>query len=211
MAIVNYTESIILDINTDQACPVVSAKQGDNARQLKVQIQDRGTNILIDPSKQTVGLRIRKPDRHIVFNDTSINNDGTVMIKFSYDCLNAAGRAYADLIIFNTQFSFGTNYDEPAVSTVSFIIDIMPSPALNHNVNDVNKALESDEFSYLSQFVDRGSQLYKNTQYINFDIDTNPSSETRGQLLLYSTNINNNTLQFNINNNGWLQVTMPGG
>lgn len=209
MATTTYTENLILDINSSQACPVVSAKQGDtNSRQLIVQIQDKGSNIIID-NTQTAAIRIKKPDRNIIFNNVQVNSNGTLTVTFTYECLNVAGRAYADIVIFDKPIETNKGLNAPLWSTVSFIIDIMASPHLNNDNDSVNLALSSDEFLYLKSFIDRGNVLYNNAQFINFGIDLNKDSETRGELLLYSTNTGNETLQFGINDSGYLVVIMP--
>lgn len=210
MIMTTYTENLILDINSSQACPVVSAKQGDtNSRQLIVQIQDKGSNIIID-NTQTAAIRIKKPDRNIIFNNVQVNSNGTLTVTFTYECLNVAGRAYADIIIFNKPISqINGSLDSSIWSTVSFIIDIMASPHLNNDNDSINLALSSDEFLYLKSFIDKGNMLYGNAQFINFGIDINPQSEHRGELIMYSTNTGNKYLSFEVNSNGYLVVKTP--
>jgi len=59
---------------------------------------------------------MRKPDGTSILNNAINNNDGTATVIFSYECLSAAGRAYADLMEFDLQGRI--------LSTASFVVDI---------------------------------------------------------------------------------------
>ena len=146
-----YIQDLTLDVNSNQAYTVVSAKQGDiNSRGIRVYYTASGEEYPIS-TNNSVAFRVRKPDGHMAFNDTTINSDGSVTAMFTYQILAAAGRAYADLIEFNA--------DGNTLSTVSFIIDIMASPNFN-----ADTALSSDEFLYLKSFIDRGNDIIGRAQ-----------------------------------------------
>ena len=130
-----YIQEITLDINSNQAYTVVGAKQGDSERRgVHVYFTASGEQYQINQNN-SVALRVRKPDGHIVFNDASVQPDGSVIAMFSYQTLISAGRAYADLIEFGA--------DGKTISTVSFILNIMSSPDIR--ASDI---LSSDEFLY---------------------------------------------------------------
>lgn len=146
-----YIQDLTLDVNSNQAYTVVSAKQGDvDSRGIRVYYTASGEEYLIS-TNNSVAFRVRKPDGHIAFNDTTINSDGSVTAMFTYQILAVAGRAYADLV----EFSANGN----TLSTVSFIIDIMASPNIN-----ADAALSSDEFLYLKSFIDRGNNIIGSAQ-----------------------------------------------
>lgn len=141
-----YIQEITLDINSNQAYTVVSAKQGDSdSRGIHVYYTASGEEYQVNPNN-SVALRVRKPDGHVIFNDASVQPDGSVIAMFSYQTLIVAGRAYADLVEFNP--------NGQTISTVSFILNIMSSPDIN-----ANAALSSDEFLYLKTFIDRGNSI----------------------------------------------------
>lgn len=97
-----YTQDITLDLNSNSAYVVVDAKQGDvNSRVLHVTYTQNGIPYLVN-TNNSVMLRLRKPDGHVALNDATINLDGTVTVTFTYQCLTTSGRAYADLVEFNS-------------------------------------------------------------------------------------------------------------
>lgn len=147
----NYTQDITLDLNSNSAYTVVDAKQGDvNSRVLHVTYTQNGAPYLVN-TNNSVALRFRKPDGHVALNDATINYDGTVTVTFTYQCLVVSGRGYADLVEFNSSGQ--------VLSTVSFIVNIMPQP--NWSADD---ALSSDEFLYLKSFLDRGNYVIGEAQ-----------------------------------------------
>lgn len=147
----NYNQEITLDLNSSSAFVVVDAKQGDiNSRTLLVHYTSNGEEYKV-PHNNFVTLRMRKPDGTSILNDTTVNYDGTVLVPFSYQCLTVAGRAYADLLEFNT--------DGQTLSTVSFIVNIQAAP----NISEHN-ALSSDEFLYLKSFIDTGNHIIGEAQ-----------------------------------------------
>lgn len=147
----NYNQEITLDLNSNSAYVVVDAKQGDvDSRTLLVHYTSNGEEYKVN-TNNSVALRMQKPDKTVVFNDTTINYDGSVLVPFSYQCLTVAGRAYADLIELNS--------DGQTLSTVSFIVNIMAQPDFS-----ADAALSSDEFLYLKSFLDRGNHVIGEAQ-----------------------------------------------
>ena len=147
----NYNQEITLDLNSNSAYVVVDAKQGDvDSRTLLVHYTSNGEEYKVN-TNNSVALRMQKPDKTVVFNDTTINYDGSVLVPFSYQCLTVAGRAYADLVEFNS--------DGQTLSTVSFIVNIMAQPDFS-----ADAALSSDEFLYLKSFLDRGNHVVGEAQ-----------------------------------------------
>ena len=147
----NYNQEITLDLNSNSAYVVVDAKQGDvDSRTLLVHYTSNGEEYKVN-TNNSVALRMRKPDKTVVFNDTTINYDGSVLVPFSYQCLTVAGRAYADLVELNS--------DGQTLSTVSFIVNIMAQPDFS-----ADAALSSDEFLYLKSFLDRGNYVIGEAQ-----------------------------------------------
>ena len=141
-----YIQDLILDLNSNSAYPVISAKQNDvDTRILRIHYTKDGAEYQVSQSN-SVALRLRKPDMRLVFNDGVINNDGTVSVTLTYQCLTSAGRAYADLVEFNSSGQM--------LSTISFIIYIQASPDVMGS-----EAISSNEFLYLKSFIDRGNEI----------------------------------------------------
>ena len=143
--VVSYTQEITLDINTNTAYQVVSAKQGDTGSRW-VLIHLTKNNI---PYSATVGnnaqFRCRKPDGHAVINPAIINNDGTITVELTAQTLAVAGRAYADVV--------ESDGEGNVLSSVSFILLIMAAP------NVAGNATSSDEFQKLNELVSRSDEL----------------------------------------------------
>lgn len=198
-----YTQEITLEINSGIAIPTVNAKQSDvDSRALLVHFTQDGIEYKIN-IKNSVVLRMRKPDGHIIMNDAVVNEDGTVSVIFSYQCLAASGRAYADL--------FEINADGQLLSSAPFIVNIVPQP--KQSPSDI---LSSDEFLYLKSFVDRGNEyldkvskmISSSATYLFFDIDYDS-----GTLWVYKPNVGSfsEDLNFKLNSTtGNLEVTFNG-
>lgn len=146
-----YIQDITLDLDPNVAPLVISAKQSDvDSRIIRIHYTKNGQPYEINQNS-SVAFRMRKPDMHLVLDDGVINSDGTVSITLTYQCLSAAGRAYADVVEFNSKGQM--------LSTVAFILDIQASPDVMGHA-----ALSSDEFLYLKSFIDSGNQIIGKAQ-----------------------------------------------
>lgn len=146
-----YIQEITLDLNTHSAPLIVNAKQNDtDTRKLLVHYTKNGEEYKIN-TNNSVALRVRKPDMHLIFNNGVVNNNGTVSVTLTQQCLAVSGRAYADLVEFNSSGQM--------LSTVSFIIDIQAMPDVMGN-----EAISSNEFLYLKSFIDTGNSIIGKAQ-----------------------------------------------
>lgn len=133
-----YTQEITLDINANNAFTTIAAKQGDNgSRYILVHLTKDNIPYEADPQNQAQ-FRCRKPDGHAVIDLATINEDGTITIELTAQALAVAGRAYADVVEYDTA-------SNTTLSTASFILIIMAAPDV------ADKAISSDEFGYLQQ------------------------------------------------------------
>jgi len=94
---------------------------------------------------------MRKPDGKQIMNYATINNDGTVTVTLTQQCLTVAGRAYADLAEFNSQGQI--------LSTAPFILNVVASPDVMGS-----EAISSNEFSYLASFIEQGANIVGEAQ-----------------------------------------------
>lgn len=134
-----YLQEVYLDINPNNSHLVVTAKQYDsNTRGIIAHIMRDGQPYTITGTN--IIFRVKKPDGHIVIGDTTINQDGTVKVIFSAQCLAAYGRAYADLVEINNE--------DGILSTTSFIIDIKPSPNI-----DETSIESTDDYQIIYNFI----------------------------------------------------------
>lgn len=149
-----YIQEITLNLNTHAASLVVNAKQNDvDTRILHVQFAIDGEKYLINPHN-TIGFRLRKPDSHFILDKGKPNNDGTVTIVLTKQCLTAAGRGYADVVEYGR--------DGTILSTACFILNIQASPG----GNELDEAVKSsNEFNYLTDFIIRANEIIGDAEY----------------------------------------------
>lgn len=146
-----YTQEITLDLNANSAPPIVYAKQSDTeSRQILVHFTQDDAEYLVNKNN-SVALRVRKPDGKQIMDYAVINDDGTVTVTLTQQCLAAAGRAYADLAEFNSEGKI--------LSTVPFILNIVASPDVMGS-----EAISSNEFGYLASFIEQGANVVGEAQ-----------------------------------------------
>lgn len=146
-----YTQEITLDLNANSAPPIVYAKQSDTeSRQILVHFTQDDAEYLVNKNN-SVALRVRKPDGKQIMDYAAINNDGTVTVTLTQQCLAAAGRAYADLAEFNSQGQI--------LSTAPFVLNVVASPDVMGS-----EAISSDEFGYLASFIEQGAHVVGEAQ-----------------------------------------------
>lgn len=149
-----YQQEITLELNSNTAYTTVGAKQGDTyTREILVHITSDGEDWTI-PSNATAQYRVRKPDGKAVWNPAQIDFDSNiVVISLTSQTLASAGRAYADIVLYN-----GEGENAEILSTVSFIIIIMASPDISGEV------VSSNEFGYLQDVVNDASTVISESE-----------------------------------------------
>ena len=149
---------ITLDLNAKIPSALVSAKQGDDeGRKICVTFSEDGNTWAI-PSGVRAGFRFRKADGHVIYNattgheDDNINIDeNTIVITLTAECLSAAGRGYADVILEDSEHH--------TISTSPFILDVIPSPQVGASI------VSGDEFTYLQAIVAGTDRVIANAAY----------------------------------------------
>lgn len=136
-----YTQDLILDLNSNAAYTTIGAKQSDNnSRIVKIHVVENGEDYnLAANGVDAAYFRFRKPDGKAIINPAQINNDNTITIVFTSQTLAAPGRGYGDITLM---------HGSTILSTVSFIVVIMASPQV------AQEAVSSNEFGYLQAVVD---------------------------------------------------------
>lgn len=151
----NFTQNLTLDLNANNAYPVVSAKQGDSARYLNIYLTKDNIPYHIDESHQFY-FRMRKPDGHGVLNpatvsfvriqDEDINTTNSyVKVQLTEQILAVAGRGYADLVEYDNNGN--------VLSSVAFIVNVMAAPSI------MNEVVSSAEFKELTELVTEANSL----------------------------------------------------
>lgn len=151
----NFTQNLTLDLNANNAYPVVSAKQGDSARYLNIYLTKDNIPYHIDESHQFY-FRMRKPDGHGVLNpatvsfvriqDEDINTTNSyVKVQLTEQILAVAGRGYADLVEYDNNGN--------VLSSVAFIVNVMAAPSI------MSEVVSSPEFKELTDLVTEANSL----------------------------------------------------
>lgn len=130
-----YIREIELSMEPAAAVPVVRVKQGDaSIRFIKATLKT-GEDQVVPESGMTAVFREEKPDGTGVMLDSAltdpdlgrclvtINNDGTITVELVEQTTTCAGRCKCDLCLMK---------DEKVISTMSFVLDVFPSPATDN-------------------------------------------------------------------------------
>ena len=174
-----YTQDIILDLNSNAAYTTVGAKQSDNnSRIINVHIVENGRDYNLEQNGVDAAyFRFRKPDGKAIINPATIDTDkNTIKVVFTSQTLAASGRGYADITLMT---------GSTVLSTVSFIVIIMASPQV------AQEAVSSNEFGYLQAVVDDATHtIYEAQAWATGQRgNTNVYSEDSFELIINSSRI----------------------
>lgn len=127
-----YIREIELSMEPASVVPVVRVKQGDaSIRFIKATLK-KEEDQFIPETGVTALFREEKPDGTGVMLDSAIvdpdlnrslvviNGDGTITVELVEQTTTCAGRCSCDLCLMK---------DEKIISTISFVLDVFPSPA----------------------------------------------------------------------------------
>ena len=142
----DYVQELTLDLNSNNAYPIISAKQADSARYILIHLTKNNIPYNID-STHSFYFRMRKPDGYGIINPVQVvTREATrnvtqsdIMVQLTSQALAVAGRGYADLVEYDG--------DGNVLSTIAFIVNIMAAPAV------AERAVSSDEFQQLTNLV----------------------------------------------------------
>lgn len=143
----NYIYEITLDINPDEAMPVVRVKQGDASTRFILATLEKYNEPYIPEEGVGILFRCEKPDGTGVLEDSMSadtelgrylvvdNRDGTVMIELVEQVATCPGRCRCDLCLYD---------GDEVLSSIPFCIHVFPSP------NTTQLAVSSDDFRTLT-------------------------------------------------------------
>ena len=100
-----YIRDITVDFSGERLFDYITAIQGDtNSRAIKITILENSKPYTIPTGTKAV-LRCKKPDGKRVFNDATINDDGTVTAKLSGQMLTAPGNCRCEIALYGSDGS----------------------------------------------------------------------------------------------------------
>lgn len=121
----DYIKEITVDLAGEMLFEYITAVQGDTARAVKITILSN-CRPFVPPAGARAVIRCRKPDGKPVFNDASINEDGTITAPLTAQMLAAAGNCRCEVTLYGA--------DEKVLTTVSFIVKVTPKTVSDNEV-----------------------------------------------------------------------------
>lgn len=122
----DYTKSIVLDVNAVDNYRFIQAKQGDKVlRKLAISLQKDGQPFN-PPDVAKSEFRCAKPDGNAVIINSTDEGDpitvseGVYTVSLSEQVLVVAGRAICDFALYDS--------NNDILSTATFVLDIIPMP-----------------------------------------------------------------------------------
>lgn len=143
------TKHISLDFYATNIVNVYAKKADANSRFVNVTCTDHGKKVVIKKSDMSAFIRVKKNDNTVVYNDSVINDDGTITFELTQQMLATSGRQTADItILYNPnvtlqEFSSLKNIDDlkdiAVISVMSFNIIVAESAIDNNEVSSSNE------------------------------------------------------------------------
>lgn len=124
-----YIKEITVDLSGEMFFHYITATQGDTARAVKITIISNNQPYTPEDGAKAI-LRAKKPDGNSVFNDATINADGTITAELTEQITVAAGNVRCEVSIYGA--------DGKVLSTVPFIVKVTPA-SLNPGVTSSNE------------------------------------------------------------------------
>lgn len=135
-----YIKEITVDLAGEMLFEYITAVQGDtNSRSVKVTLLSNAQPYTV-PDGATAVIRCKKPDGTSVFNDATINGDGTITAELTEQMLAAVGNCKCEISLYGE--------GESSLTTVPFIVKVTPA-AVNPNIES------ADEYTALTSALAR--------------------------------------------------------
>lgn len=115
----------------------VNAKQYDTeSRFINISCTDHGKKVDLDKENVSAFVRYKKPDDKYVFNDATVEEDGTVTVELTQQMLAVPGKCAVDVLLIGAS---GIKADSlktidavyklsPILSTMTFYLNVLPTP-----------------------------------------------------------------------------------
>lgn len=114
-----YIKEITVDLAGEMLFEYITAVQGDtNSRFVKVKLLSNAQPYTV-PSGATAVIRCKKPDGTRIFNDATVNEDGTITAELTEQMLAAVGNCKCEITLYGE--------GESSLTSVPFIVKVTPS------------------------------------------------------------------------------------
>ena len=120
-----YIKEITVDLVGDMLFEYITAVQGDTARAVIITVLSN-SQPYTPPEGARAVIRCRKPDGKPVFDDATINEDGTITAPLTVQMLATAGHCRCEVALYSA--------DEKVLTTVPFIVKVTPKTVSDNEV-----------------------------------------------------------------------------
>lgn len=154
------TQSLSLDFHNNEI-KIIRAKQYDKkSRYLLIKCTDKGSPYLLDKATMKCNFKMSTPDNRGIYNNTIIQDDGTVLVELTETSLLEAGMCDAELDIIDLE-------NEALLSTMCFNILIEKSAYSNDIIE------KSNEFNALTKMVTEEKSRYDSMTELEETVSAN--------------------------------------
>ena len=143
------TKYISLDFYNNSVVNVYAKQSDANSRFINVTCTDYGKKVTLDKSNVSALVRVRKSDGKIVFNDTEILDDGTVLVTITSQMVASSGKQDVDLMILSSPNVSADDYMSmeeienlsgvSVISVMPFRIMVTSSPIDSSEITSTNE------------------------------------------------------------------------
>jgi hypothetical protein len=114
-----YIKEITVDLAGEMLFEYITAVQGDtNSRFVKVKLLSNAQPYTV-PSGATAVISCKKPDGTRIFNDATVNEDGTITAELTEQMLAAVGNCKCEITLYGE--------GESSLTSVPFVVKVTPS------------------------------------------------------------------------------------
>lgn len=126
-------KKISLDFYNNNVVTVYAKQSDANSRFVNITCTDYGKKYFLDPETVSAFIRYKKSDGNTVFNEVTVQTDGTLLVELTAQMLAVSGKQTCDIVIFN---STGINVETlnnvdsfndlgvSVISTMTFYINV---------------------------------------------------------------------------------------
>ncbi len=142
------TKNISLDFYNNNRVVINAIQYDTESRYINVTCTDYGKKVSLNSSEVSAFIRYKKSDGNDIFNDTTIQDDGTIQILLTQQMLAVTGMQTADLLIVasgNLGIDDISNVDDifklgaAVVSTMRFYVNVLPTTVAHENITSTSE------------------------------------------------------------------------
>lgn len=139
---------LTVDLNIFDLQSVRFKQYNKNSQRLMITVTENNQPYFVDKNSVTCALKMITPDDRAIYNDCTVNDDGTITVDITESCCVKSGNGKAELNIIRNEDNF-------QICTMNFHVIIEPS------VYENDKAVAAPEFDLLTKSIAENKQLQR--------------------------------------------------